>query len=679
MLRYVSHRSLITGVSLLLLGLTLANGWRAVRAEQKSSPVKSSGVKLPDITLPRAEGGQSSLTALAGDKGLVLVFLSTDCPIANGYVPTLTKLAAELKPRGVRIAALNPNAGQSLKQMQQHQQEFEFAFPYLRDAGGVVASKLEVQVCPTACLFDAAGNLVYAGRIDDRYMKRGGAAVDVQTHDLANAVEAMLAGKPIAEARTKVLGCGIQFAKTSASDREPISDKQVTYASHVAALLNKHCVECHHPGGIGPFSLQTYDEAARWADDIVAFTADGSMPPWKLENKPGLFAHDRRLNQADIELLAQWAKTGNAAGDLSQLPAPRKFTSSWRLGEPDVVLSADTDYQLAADGDDVYRCFVLPTNFQTDKFVTAMEVIPGNAAVVHHVIAFLDTGDSSQELDAKDPGAGYSTTAGFPGFLPAGGLGGWAPGNTDDFLPAGMAKVLPKGAKIVMQVHYHKSGKSETDRTKLGLYFSKVPVNRAVNSIPVLSRRGPAGLRIPAGDAHYEARGAIVLPSDQLVLGVTPHMHLLGKEMQVTATYPDGKQQNLLALKDWDFNWQESYTYEEPLLLPRGTRLELVAHFDNSAANRRNPNKPPQLVTWGEGTNDEMCIAFFEAATTVPAKSERDVHAMSGVERLRFMLEARRLAGESPEEELRNHPLVKGIRERFQGSELPGWLQGKKE
>jgi len=225
-----------------------------------------------------------------------------------------------------------------------------------------------------------------------------------------------------------------------------------------------------------------------------------------------------------------------------------------------------------------------------------------------------------------------------------------------------------------MQVHYHKSGKPETDRTRLGIYFSRTPVDRGVNSIPLAAKR--RDMKITPGDANYEIRGALVLPDDQLFLGVTPHMHLIGKDMSVVATLPDKTEKQLVTLKNWDFNWQESYNYQEPILLPRGTRLDLVAHFDNSAGNRRNPNQPPKLVTWGEETTDEMCIAFFEAAPTVRAERESDVRPISRLERVRFMIEARRLAGEDVGKELLSTPNGRLLLQKLMEEETPGFIKG---
>ena len=366
------------------------------------------------------------------------------------------------------------------------------------------------------------------------------------------------------------------------------------------------------------------------------------MPPWLPADGAGDF-HNRRVMAADeVALIGKWIDAGCAEGDRGKLPPPRQFSEDWAYGMPDMIVQSAEPFDVPADGKDVYRCFVIPTDFDTDQFVQAVEVHPGNSRVVHHVIVFLDTTNRSQQLDAKDPGPGYSTSAGFPGFLPAGGLGGWAPGNLPRQMPNGIAKVLPAKAKLVVQVHYHPAGKVERDQTQIGIYFSKQPVTRVVRVIPVMPFGGPfSGMRIPAGDANAEVRCSITLPRDVLALNITPHMHLLGKDMAMTATLPDGTKLPLIKLQRWDFNWQESYQYREPVKLPKGTQLDLVAHFDNSASNPANAGRTPKDVRWGENTVDEMCIAFLEFVPAEEARSPEDLKAPTPSELLREAVMAR--------------------------------------
>lgn len=377
-----------------------------------------------------------------------------------------------------------------------------------------------------------------------------------------------------------------------------------TFNKDIAPIVFKQCSSCHRPGEVAPFSLLTYRDFQKRAPMIASVTASRRMPPWKAESH-GEFIDERRLSAEELDLIKRWADSGAPEGNAADLPPAPKFTDGWQLGPPDAVFEPSEGYTLGAEGKDVYRCFVIPTNFSEDRYFSAVEVRPGNRGIVHHVLGFLDTSGAAKKLDAADTGPGYSTFGGV-GFLPSGGIGGWAPGNTPRRLPEGVGNLLPKGADIVLQVHYHKSGKQETDQTKIGVYFSKGPVEKRVRLVPVLYR----ALRIPPGDANYTVQAAFPIPVNMTALGVTPHMHLLGKEMTVTATLPGGDEKRLVRVPDWDFNWQTSYWFKEPVKLAAGSRISLTARYDNSEKNPANPSHPPKMVTWGEETTDEMCIAF---------------------------------------------------------------------
>jgi hypothetical protein len=406
-------------------------------------------------------------------------------------------------------------------------------------------------------------------------------------------------------ALTAALVTVLRTAPPVARAEEPkATDKTtVTYAKDVAPILYAQCASCHHPGEVAPFSLLSYQDAKKRASQLTAVTQSRFMPPWKADSH-GEFLDERRLTDVQIATLKQWAAAGAPEGNPADLPAAPTFTAGWRLGTPDAVYQQPV-YSVPAEGADVYQCFVIPTDYKEDRYVSAIEVRPGERAVVHHVIAYLDTTGEARKLDAADPAPGYTSYGGI-GVTPSGGLGGWAPGNDARRLDDGVGILLPKGADIVLQVHYHPVGKAEKDQTKLGVYFAKGPVDKRVRIQAVIA---PA-LRVPAGDAHYETGGSQAVPANVTVLGVMPHMHLLGHDMTVAARKPDGTQQPLVSVPDWDFNWQSTYMYKKPIELPQGTRIHLTAHYDNSVDNARNPSDPPKLVTWGEKTTDEMCIAF---------------------------------------------------------------------
>lgn len=389
--------------------------------------------------------------------------------------------------------------------------------------------------------------------------------------------------------------------------------KSPTYTRDVAPILYKNCVTCHRPGEVAPFTLGSYQDAKKRARMIAAVVQQRVMPPWKADSR-GEFLHERRLTSAQIATLQRWAALGAPEGKRADLPPAPKFTPGWALGPPDAVLQPAGTYKLDAEGRDVYRCFVVPTQFTGGRYVSAMDVRPGNRTVVHHVIAYLDTSGQARARDAREPGPGYTSSGGGIGFLPAGMLGGWAAGAQPARLPFGTGILLPRGADVVLEVHYHKSGKPETDRTKIGLYFSRGSVPGVIAAVQQPVRYFPlanTGLRIPAGASDHEVRTEFTVPADVTVVNVFPHMHLLGRRMSVSATLPDGTEKRLIYVPDWDFNWQGFYTYKQPVRLPRGSRVRLVARYDNSAANPHNPHNPPRTITWGEQTSDEMCLAYL--------------------------------------------------------------------
>ena len=379
-----------------------------------------------------------------------------------------------------------------------------------------------------------------------------------------------------------------------------------TFDRDIAPIVFKNCAVCHRPGEVAPFSLLEYRDVSKRAKQIARVTTEKIMPPWKAEPGFGEFANDRHLTPEQIALFRDWAAASTPEGNAADLPPVPQFADTWTLGKPDVVLEPDEDYELSAEGPDIYRCFVIPSKFTEDHFIRALEVQPGNRKVVHHVIVHYDTSGRARELDAQDPGPGYTSFGGV-GFRSGGMIGGWAPGNYPSLLPDGIGRLVPKGADLVVQVHYHKSGKPEKDRTKIALYFAHGTVDKRIRAFPVAKLL----LRIPAGESNYVVHASLPVKLDATLYRVTPHMHLLGKDMKVTATLPDGTVVPLVHVSNWDFNWQTGYELKTPLHLPRGSRVDIEAHYDNSSANPLNPNNPPKTVTWGEQTTDEMCLAFL--------------------------------------------------------------------
>ncbi|HVR41099.1 MAG TPA: ascorbate-dependent monooxygenase [Thermoanaerobaculia bacterium] len=381
-----------------------------------------------------------------------------------------------------------------------------------------------------------------------------------------------------------------------------------TFTRDIAPLLQDHCQSCHRPNNIAPMSLMTYRDAKPYASLIKVKTLTKEMPPWKPGDGCGDFADRRGLSPAQIDLLTKWADNGAPEGDPDDLPPAREFSDDWDLGTPDLVLTMPQAFTAPA-GTDTYRCFTIPSSLVADQYVSAVDTHPGDRETVHHVLTFIDTSGESAKLDEAEPGPGY-TCFGGPGFNNPGTLGGWAPGAPPLQLPSGIAMELPANSRVVMQVHYHPHhGTPEPDQTELGIYFSKEKPKKLMRIIPLINQ----SFTIPPNDANYKvtAQWPILTPVAMHLWLIAPHMHLLGRTMRVEMTPPGGPAQCLIDIGDWDFHWQGAYRYREAVAIPALSKLSLVAYYDNSSGNPRNPNDPPKAVSWGEQTTDEMCIAFL--------------------------------------------------------------------
>jgi len=589
---------------LLAFGLLALVGWSASgTGNSEKASLQTTRLEFHDIA-----GQAYSWTTIASHKANVFLFLSCQCPVSNLYGPRLAELARRFTGKDVQFFGVYPDIQESLADIQRNAKEHGFPFPIVQDKEGVLVSQLKATYTPEAVVVNRQGQVCYRGRIDDNVV-----TTKVTSHDLQQAIEAVLADRPVPHPNLPSFGCIIRRGPVASVALLPGTP---TYAHDVAPILQNHCIECHRPGQVAPFSLTTYKDAAAWAPDIVRYTQNGTMPPWKPAPGYGAFVgeHHYVLTAAEKEVLVKWAKAGAPAGDLSKTPPMPHYPSGWELGKPDLVFHSDQPYHVAADGDDVYRNFIIDPHFTHDAWVRAVEVHPDARAVVHHVIIYVDGLHLSPAVSEKyhkehpnDHEPGY-TSFGGPGFVPTGFLGGWAPGNAPQFAPPGVAMCIPKGALLVLQVHYHKNGVPQTDQTSFGLYLAKEPVHKNA----IVSMVANFGFRIPPGAPHYEVDAQTTVPVDCHVMSIMPHMHLLGKEMKLWATLPNGKEVPLIWIKNWDFNWQRTYWYRQPVALPKGTVVHLVAYYDNSSDNPFNPNRDhPKAVGWGEQTTDEMCIAFL--------------------------------------------------------------------
>ena len=571
------------------------------------------GKKIANVRLTGLDGKPVSLAQLEDRQAVVAVFLSFECPVSTSYLPALSELARRYGPRKVAIVGIL-STDEDAATLRKQAREYDLSIPLFRDSSLAAARAFQARNVPEAFLLDRGLVLRYRGRIDDSYAARLKKKRSTSRHDLCTALDELLAGKPVSVPATEAIGCLIQYPTP-----RPTGGK-VTYYRDVLPILQKNCQQCHRPGEVGPFSLMTYKQAVNWADDIKDYTKSRKMPPWK-PVEGAEFVGERKLTQKEIDTLAAWVAEGTPEGDPKDAPPPVKYAEGWQLGKPDLILDPGEDMTIGAAGRDVFRCFVLSTNLPEDKFVIAYEVRPGNRRVVHHTLQLLDTRGRARRLEkrererAKDPtekdrGPGYSWRMGVGFFPPDGDVGGWAPGLGPRYLTKGVGFYLPKGADIVMQVHYHRTGRVEKDRTRVGLYFAKKPAN------PLQGLAIPARfLVIPAGVEKHHVKGSLWLAQDCMLHTVMPHMHLLGKSIKVTMTPPGGKTTTLVAVADWDYNWQETYFFKKPIKAKAGTKFTVEGVYDNSANNPLNPFNPPRMVLLGEETTNEMCFGFLGVTT----------------------------------------------------------------
>jgi len=383
-------------------------------------------------------------------------------------------------------------------------------------------------------------------------------------------------------------------------------ERTPTFTKDVAQIIQKRCQNCHRRHHVGPFALETYEQVRKRASDIATVAEERSMPPWKPESGVGpKLKHDQSLSKEEIATLAAWAAAGAPKGDDKDMPPPAQFAEGWKLGPPDLILEPSEDFPVPASGPGTYRCFVIPTNLAKDAYISAIDFRPGAPRVVHHINAFLDTTGQARKRDEAEPGPGYTSFSG-PGIEIYEDLSFWAAGHEPSYLPKGIGQRLPRQADVILQIHYHPSGKAEVDRTRIGVYFARGPIKQALH----WSTASNSDFRIPAGDPNYEVKAHWYIPADVEVMAVSPHMHLLGRDMRMTVTYPNGRTENLINIPVWDPAWQSTYYFQKPMSLPKGSVVKVIAHYDNSG-HARNPNQPPKPVSWGYGGNDEMCEGFI--------------------------------------------------------------------
>ncbi len=575
-------------------------------ADSKRAPESPIGKKIENFRLQDYRGQWHSLDDFSDKKIVVVAFLGIECPLVRVYAPRLVELAAEFESAGVALIGINPNRQDSIVEMGHFARANKINFSLLKDVGNAIADQFGAIRVPEMFVLDEDRVVRYWGRVDEQYGFQYGVGYQLREsdrRDLAEALTELLAGKEVSVPLTPALGCHIGRIW------EPNPDATVTYSNQIARVFQDRCVEYHRPGQIAPFAMSSYDEVVGWAAMIEEVVRENRMPPWYADPKHGAWANDCRVTDEEKQLIFTWVADGAPEGDPADLPEPRQFVDGWALPkQPDrVVYMADDPFTVPAEGTIEYQYFVVDPGFDQDVFVQAAECMPAARPVVHHIIVYI-----------KPP---VREGKALPQGIPARHLlAGTAPGNPPVVLPEGMAMRIPAHSKLIFEMHYTAVGQKMDDRSSIGLIFAKPQeVQREVVTGLAIN----TSFEIPAGaqDHRVDATNTFKRGGDLVFL--MPHMHLRGSAFRYDLVYPDGRRETLLDIPRYDFNWQNSYYFQKPKHLPKGTRMECVALFDNSEENHANPD-PTQPVRWGDQTWEEMMIGWFVWAP------ERDESPVAG-------------------------------------------------
>jgi peroxiredoxin len=543
-----------------------------------------------DVEWDQVHDVENAPLVVAETKWKIVCFLGSECPLARLYGKRLSQLNEEFSAYGVRVIGINSNSQDSTDDVKRYIAEHDVSFPIIKDNDQALARQFGATRTPEVFVLDASGQVRYQGRIDDQY-EPGIARAAPTRHDLRDAIDTLTKGRVLLVTRTQAVGCLITIVDQPRHFPENASP--MTFTRDIAPILNRHCVECHRPGEIGPFELTDYDEVVGWSEMMLEVIDQGRMPPWHADPKYGKFVGARHMPDEDRDTLAAWVAQGMPQGEAKDLPPKPKWVAGWQLSTPpDEEFSMRArPFVVPAEGTVEYQYFVVDPKWEEERWIRAAQVVPGNAAVVHHAIVFARAPDGS-----RSSGIGW--------------LGGYVPGQRTMQLPPGHARRIPAGSKLVFQMHYTPNGRKTEDVTKVGVWFGEAEeITHEVTTRVALNHDFEIPPNIEDHAVELQMRG---FARNSRLLSVTPHMHLRGKSFRLE-TRRDDQLETLLHVPKYDFNWQHWYYFESPLALDEVVALEMHVSFDNSKDNPANPN-PEEFVTWGDQTWQEMAVAFFDVA-----------------------------------------------------------------
>ncbi len=564
------------------------------------------GRKIAAFSLQDFRGKAHALSDYTGQQAVVLCFLGTECPLAKLYADRLEKLNKQFASRGVAFVGISSNSQDSVTELAAYARVHGLTFPILKDLNQKLADQCGATRTPEVFVLDRERKIRYTGRIDAQFTFGTGVGLaqpQPQRGDLEMALDELLAGKEISVPLTEVKGCLIGH------DRQPTADASVTYSKQISRLIQDRCQECHRAGQIAPFTLDDYESAAGWGEMIAEVVRDGRMPPWHADPKFGHFSNENRLSDADKSLIATWVENGCPRGNPADLPSPKEFHDNWFMPrQPDqVIFMTEQPVKVKTEGVEPYKHYVVDPGFTEDKWVKLAECMPGNRAVVHHIIVYV-----------RPPGAVAAKPEG--GDIDPRGmifLAGFAPGTRPLVSPAGWAKKIPAGSKLVFEMHYTPIGTAQEDRSSVGLIFVD---EKEVTHQMLTANAANNRFEIPPHVGNHRVDSQRKFDREVTMLSLFPHMHMRGKSFKYELAVP-GKEgrETLLDVPHYDFNWQNSFIFAEPRIIPAGSTMYCTAYFDNSDENLANPD-PSKSVRWGPQTWEEMMIGWFDIGIPLPKK-----------------------------------------------------------
>ena len=529
--------------------------------------------------------GQS--IALSDSKGIIVVaFLGIECPVARSYAARLESLSKEYSAKGVRVVGVNSNPHDSEVELLRFTKELSLSFDLVKDSDQAIARRFGATRTAEVVVLDAMHRVAYRGRVDDQFspgVKRSAP----NRPDLQKAIDELIANKDVSVPSTPPVGCLITFQKPSKQDTT------VSFCKTIAPIFYENCLECHRTGEIGPFDISNYDEVVGWAEMIVEVIDQKRMPPWHADPSHGSFKNARQMPPDSIATIREWVAAGMPFGFAKDLPVKPLTVEGWRLPKkPDQIVEMRAQpYPVPANGSVDYQYFVVDPGIQEDKWISAAQVIPGCPEVVHHAIVFIRPPDGET-------------------FTGIGWLTAYVPGQRATEFPVGYARRVPAGSKFVFQMHYTPNGQEQLDQSRIGLNFiEEASVTNEVFTLAGIDQE----FEIPPGASKHSVTAIVPwLPKDGILLAAMPHMHLRGKSFQIQTRHAD-LESIILDVPNYDFNWQHTYEWSQPIALNDIDQLSFTAIFDNSLENPFNPN-PKEYVMWGDQTWEEMAVAFFEVA-----------------------------------------------------------------